>query len=100
VTRTIPLNTQTPTASAMFDVTDDALDFARVSVLFILQESNLNDATSSQAILQRFFNSARPGALGGGVTIDRAQNLTLGNGNSVDLVNFLLSTRKGVVGTS
>ncbi|KAK1826714.1 hypothetical protein QBC39DRAFT_14603 [Podospora conica] len=100
VTRTIPLNTQTPTASAMFDVTDDALDFARVSVLYILQESNLADATSSQAILQRFFNSASPGALGGGVTIDRAQNLGLGNGNSIDLVNFLITTRKGVVGAS
>lgn len=100
VTRTIPLNTQTPTASAMFDVTDDALDFARVTVLFILQQSNLGDATSSQAILQRFFNSASPGALGGGVTIDRAQNLTLGDGNSVDLVNFRISTRKGIVGTS
>lgn len=100
VTRTIPLNTQTPTASTIFDVTDDALDFARVTVLFILQQSNLGDATSSQAILQRFFNSASPGALGGGVTIDRAQNLTLGDGNSVDLVNFRISTRKGIVGTS
>ena len=100
VTRTIPLNTQTPTASAIFQVTDDALDFARVSVLFILQENNLNDAMSSQAILQRFFNSASPGALGGGVTIERAQNLTLGNGNSVDLVNFLISTKSGVVGAS
>jgi len=85
--------TPAPSPSASFVVSEEVLDFARVAVLFILQEESLNDAKTGQATLQQFFNTAGQGRAGGGVSIDRARNVTLGNGNSIDLVDFTLDTR-------
>ncbi|KAK1758527.1 hypothetical protein QBC47DRAFT_144275 [Echria macrotheca] len=104
VTTTMPMGTATavvpapPPSSSLFAVNDQVLDFARVAVLYILQEETLNDAKTAQSILQRFFNSAAPGS--GGVSIDRARNVTLGNSNTIDLVDFLIMTKDdGKVGT-
>lgn len=94
ITTTMPMGTGSavaPAPSATFRVDDEVLDFARVAILYILQEENLNDAKNGQAVLQRFFNSAS--ASGGGVTVETARNVTLGNGNSIDLVDFLVDTR-------
>ncbi|KAK3943188.1 hypothetical protein QBC46DRAFT_422431 [Diplogelasinospora grovesii] len=84
----------TGTTAAAFTVTEQVLDFARVAVLFILQEETLDNAKTAQATLQRFFSSASPGSSlsPDGVSIDAARNVTLGNGNSVDLVRFTVKT--------
>jgi len=76
---------------ASFVVTDEVRDFARVAVLYVLQEETLNDAKTGQATLQQFFNSATPAR--GGVSVERARNVTLGNGNSIDLVDFAIDTK-------
>ncbi|KAK0633617.1 hypothetical protein B0T14DRAFT_416558 [Immersiella caudata] len=83
--------TPVPAPSASFIVSEEVLDFARVAVLFILQEENLNDAKTGQATLQQFFTSANQER--GGVSVERARNVTLGNGNSVDLVDFTIDTK-------
>jgi len=82
----------TPLPSAAFIVSPEVLDFARVAVLYILQEENLNDAKTGQATLQQFFTSAAQGR-SGSVSVERARNVTLGNGNSIDLVDFLVDTK-------
>ncbi|KAF7533311.1 hypothetical protein G7054_g7164 [Neopestalotiopsis clavispora] len=75
-------------ATSTFSVSDQALDFARVAVLFILQSETVQDAVTAQSSLQKFFTSA---ASTDGVTIDQARNLTVGGTNTVDLVNFAVS---------
>jgi hypothetical protein len=82
------------TPSATFTVTENALDFARIAVLFILQLESLETAETAQGALQQFFTEASQGSPTGdaGVSIDQARNITLGNGNSVDLVQFLVDT--------
>lgn len=81
-------------ASAMFKVTEDVLDFARVAVLFILQQDTLENAELAQSDLQRFFTQASASSLtnGKGVSVDKATNLTLGNSNSINLVQFQVNT--------
>ncbi|KAK5654358.1 hypothetical protein OQA88_7267 [Cercophora sp. LCS_1] len=100
VTTTMSMGTFTPVVpapSVSFRVTDEVLDFARVAVLFILQEETINDAKNGQVTLQRFFNTASPGSTG--VSVEAARNVTLGNGNTVDLVDFRVDTRNdGVIG--
>lgn len=75
-------------ATSTFSVSDQALDFARVAVLFILQSETVQDAVTAQSTLQKFFTSA---GSTDGVTIEQAQNLTVGGTNTVDLVNFLVN---------
>lgn len=83
-----------------FTVAEKTLDFARVVVLFVLQETTLDAAESAQVTLQRFFADAggARGNGGGGVDIDSARNVTLGDGNSVDLVNLVVHTASGARG--
>jgi hypothetical protein len=83
-----PTSTSTPASSSsspnptdLFNITESVLDFARVAVLFILQQESIDYAVDAQGSLQEFFqvdsflNAA-------------ASNVSLGNGNSVDLVAF------------
>ncbi len=88
--------------SATFTVTEDVLDFARVAVLFILQQESLTSAKSAQSTLQRFFTVASEGSLqdGPGVTIQDARNLTLANGNSINLVSFQVNTANTLRGVN
>ncbi|KAF6836983.1 hypothetical protein CPLU01_03347 [Colletotrichum plurivorum] len=87
-----------PAPAPTFTVTEETLDFARVSVLLILQKQNLMAATTAQTVLQRFFTAANQGSRqqNGGVPISQALNVTLGGGNSVDLVHFLINLPGGV----
>ncbi|KAF9871512.1 hypothetical protein CkaCkLH20_10923 [Colletotrichum karsti] len=91
-----------PSPTPMFTVTEETLDFARVSVLLILQRQSLMAATTAQTVLQRFFTQAGQGTrmANGGVPISQALNVTLGGGNSVDLVHFLITIPGGVVGSN
>jgi len=68
------------------------LDFARVAVLFVLQDSGqLNDAVSAQEELQSYFST---GADSSGNTLD-ANNVTLQNGYTADLVQYHLTAPDG-----
>lgn len=88
--------------TATFTVTEDVLDFARVAVLYILQEESLANAETAQTALQKFFSSASDGARSGGtgVTIEEARNLTLSNGNSVNLETFEVRVATGLSGSA
>ncbi|KAK3693786.1 hypothetical protein B0T22DRAFT_496441 [Podospora appendiculata] len=101
MTTTMTLTSGTPAATASFTVTEEVLDFARVAVLFILQEESLSDAETAQSTLQRFFTSASSGSSStssNSVNVETAQNVTLGNGNSIDLVGYgIMAGRSGMV---
>ncbi|TDZ54733.1 hypothetical protein CTRI78_v006071 [Colletotrichum trifolii] len=94
--------TSAPTPAPTFTVTEETLDFARVAVLLILQKQNLMAATTAQTVLQRFFTTADQGSRqqNGGVTLTQALNVTLGGGNSVDLVHFLVSVPGGITNSN
>lgn len=95
-----PASTTTGSASTSFKVTEQVLDFARVAVLFILQEDSLADAEAAQNVLQTLFTKASAGTVSGGnsVSIDQARNVTLGNGNSADLIHFRVDSGDNLVG--
>ncbi|KAK3996502.1 hypothetical protein QBC44DRAFT_149308 [Cladorrhinum sp. PSN332] len=97
VTATMSMSSGVAVPRPTFGVTEEVLDFARVAVLFILQESQLSDAERAQVSLQRFFTNA---AGVNGQTVESARNITLGGGKSVDLVDFTVDagSRRGVVG--
>lgn len=100
-TRTITTTINTaPTPTATFTVTEETLDFARVAVLFILQEETLDNAETAQGALQNFFSSASAGKIrsGYGVSTGQAMNITLGNGNSVDLIRRAVDTGGAIIG--
>lgn len=90
-----PTNYRQNTPTPSFSVNEEVLDFARVAVLFILQEDGIDEASRAQSVLQRFFTqanrSSRPSA-------DQAMNVDLGNGNAIDLVNFRIDAGTGVMG--
>ncbi|RFU25508.1 hypothetical protein B7463_g10834, partial [Scytalidium lignicola] len=90
-TATTPANATPASAiptpsSTNFIITPEVLDFARVAVLFILQQENLDSAVTAQGSLQHFFSQE-------GVTNSAASNITVGNGNVVNLsgLNLMIS---------
>lgn len=87
---TVPPSATNP--SSTFTVTNDVLDFARVGVLFVLQQDSVADASTAQTALQSFLSSSS-------ATIASASNVTLGTGNSIDLVNFRVDAGTGLVGS-
>ena len=100
VKTTMSVTSVAPSPTTAFAITDEVLDFARVAVLFVLQEENLAAAKTSQSMLQQFFNAADL-ATGNsnGVSAEAARTVTLGNGNSIDLVDFVITTNgNGKVG--
>lgn len=99
VASSTPTSTPVSTASIVppvipaFTVTEQVLDFARVGVLFVLQQDSLDEATIAQTNLQSFFSS---GAMG--LTMAAAANVSLSHGNSIDLINFRVDAGTGLVG--
>ncbi|ORY67672.1 uncharacterized protein BCR38DRAFT_456364 [Pseudomassariella vexata] len=69
-------------STSTFAATEQALDFARVAVLFVLQEESLEGASNAQITLQKLFSTAG--------SINDARNVTIGGDNTIDLVNFLV----------
>ncbi|KAI1427450.1 hypothetical protein F5Y12DRAFT_712258 [Xylaria sp. FL1777] len=94
-TPTSSSTTTTPTAqpTGAFTVTDNVVDFARVAVLFVLQEKSVDQASTAQSLLQKFFNDADSDT-----TADQARNITIGDSNSVDLVDLFVDVGAGRVG--
>ncbi|KAI0487613.1 hypothetical protein F4859DRAFT_525699 [Xylaria cf. heliscus] len=88
-------STTTPTAQPTggFTVDDVVVDFARIVVLFVLQEKSVDQASTAQNLLQKFFSSADSST-----TADQARNITIGNSNSVDLVDLFVDVGAGRVG--
>lgn len=90
-----PTNYEQNTPTRSFSVNEEVLDFARVAVLFILQEDGVAEASRAQSVLQRFFaqsdEDSRPSA-------EQASSVDLGNGNAIDLVNFRIDAGTGVMG--
>lgn len=73
-----------------FKSTDRILDFARVAVLYVLQQQNLDAATKAQEELQKFFQKTQTGDAKHGtlVTEKDAANITIGGLNSINLVKL------------
>jgi hypothetical protein len=102
VTTTMTVTSGAATPTSTFAISEEVLDFARVAVLYILQEDSLSDAEAAQMTLQRFFSSGSgsSSSSGGGVSVEAARNVTVGDGRSVDLVDFVvhMGGSKGRVG--
>jgi len=77
--------------TAAFAITEEVLDFARVAVLYVLQQEQLDNAVSAQTALQKFFSAES-------FTNRAAMNVSLGNSNSVNLVTFAVDVGNGTVG--
>jgi hypothetical protein len=73
------------------------LDFARVAVLYILQEESTDDAQTAQNDLQSFFTDADSSS---GKTQSEASSLKIGGDNTIDLVNYSINVGNGTVGGS
>lgn len=90
-----PTNYSLDAPMKSFSVNEEVLDFARVAVLFVLQEDGINEASRAQSVLQRFFTESDGKS---GPSADEAMNIDLGNGNAIDLVNFRIDAGTGVMG--
>ncbi|KAI5464518.1 hypothetical protein BGZ63DRAFT_350217 [Mariannaea sp. PMI_226] len=84
-----------PTPTSTFTVTEEVLDFARVAVLYVLQQESQDGAESAQTNLQAFFKEA-DGSYG--ATEEDALSLKIGGDNTVDLVHFTINLGAGTVG--
>ncbi|KAG6106298.1 hypothetical protein E4U13_007508 [Claviceps humidiphila] len=88
-----------PTTSA-FLVTEEKADFARVAMLYILQEGSVEKAISAQGELQQLFSrvSRSKKERGMEVSILEASNLDLGSGYNINMVDLTVNVGKGAVG--
>jgi hypothetical protein len=77
-----------PAETENFIVTQEVLDFARVAVLYVLQQKQLDNAASAQTAIQSFFDTTA-------FTNRAAMNVSLGNGNSINLFGFSLDLGDG-----
>lgn len=90
-TTSASLTTSTIDPTAIFMITQEVLDFARVTVLFVLQQENLDNAVSAQGQLQKFFNQQSFENLA-------ALNVSMGAGNTINLVEFKVNLGNGTIG--
>ncbi|KAM3520833.1 hypothetical protein MY4038_009271 [Beauveria bassiana] len=83
-----------------FNVTDTVIDFCRVSVLFVLQEQDVNTAQDAQSDVQAFLTkiTASDAVNGPKITQKQASNITIGNGSSINLVDFHIDLGNGLLG--
>ena len=106
-TTTAPSSTITPSStstlvtsdadpSALFLVTEEVLDFARVAVLYVLQESGVQAASTAQTNLQKFLSDAIDTP--DGTTPTEAAGISLGEEGVVNLVEFSVDVGEGGVG--
>jgi hypothetical protein len=85
-----PTSTSTDSNSD-FTITQQVLDFARVVVLFVLQQEDIDSAVEAQSELQHVFSLDE-------LTNSAAKNLSIGGGNTVDLVEYRLNLGNGTEG--
>ncbi|CAG1993990.1 unnamed protein product [Fusarium graminearum] len=89
----VPTQTQTPTNK--FQITNEVLDFARVAVLFVLQQQDLDSAQDTQSSIDKFFAKARKDD---GVLVKEAENVSIGDKKSVDLLRYKITLGSSTVG--
>lgn len=83
--------------TATFTVTEDVLDFARVAVLYVLQEEDSESAQEAQSSIARFLARAHKDS---GVATNTAESIKLGGNNTVDLLRFRIDLGSGAIGRS
>ncbi|KAF4343864.1 hypothetical protein FBEOM_2165 [Fusarium beomiforme] len=88
-----PSQTQDPMTK--FKITNQVLDFARITVLYVLQEEDVDSAEDAQSSLEKFFAKARKEA---GVLAKEAANVSIGDKESVDLLRFKITIGSKTVG--
>jgi hypothetical protein len=88
-TSATPTTSQDPNAA--FTITQQVLDFSRVAVLFVLQQEDIDNAVTAQSELQHVFGQD-------GLSVGAARNLSIGGGNTVDLVEYRLNLGNGTEG--
>lgn len=84
-----PSTTSSSRPTPTFTVNSRVLDFARIAVLFIFQEETLDDASTAQSSLSRFFTDFNSDN-GTSTQTESPANLTIGADNTIDLVNLFL----------
>ena len=96
-----PTATGSPNAgpTTTFTVTEKVLDFARVAMLFLLQEESLDSVETAQSNLQTFFTTASENG-GTAMTANAASSVYMGRGNTINLVDFSLNIGEGPVGNT
>lgn len=89
-----------PTPTAAFTVTEEVLDFARVAVLYVLQEESIDAANTAQNDLQFFFSKVDKSKtlLGDDATQKEALSLSIGGNNVVDLLGYTIELGSGRIG--
>ncbi|KAL7621148.1 hypothetical protein AAE478_008464 [Parahypoxylon ruwenzoriense] len=86
----------TPQPTDTFVLTEEVVDFARVAVLFVFQQETLDDASTAQTSIQKFFSNVDSTQnMSSSMTIEQATNLTIGGGNTIDLVNLFVDVGNG-----
>lgn len=88
-----PSQTQDPMTK--FKITNEVLDFARIAVLYVLQEEDVESAEDAQSSLAQFFAKARKEA---GVLVKEAANVSIGDKESVDLLRYKISIGSKTIG--
>lgn len=85
-----PIPTDAPLPAFAFRMTQQVLDFARVAVLFVLQEESAQTAAGAQADLEQFFIRVSDNMDQGSnfVTKDEARTVWIGGDNIINLVDF------------
>ncbi|CAM1501711.1 Fc.00g036950.m01.CDS01 [Cosmosporella sp. VM-42] len=86
--------TSKPSGSG-FIVTEETLDFARVVILYILQEESAASAETAQTKLHRFFTNALSNE---GVEKSSATNISIGGDNKINLNAFTVNIGAGAIG--
>ncbi|KAL3419963.1 hypothetical protein PVAG01_08462 [Phlyctema vagabunda] len=86
-------STATSATASSFQVTEKILDFSRVAVLFVLQQEALDNAITAQSAIQRFFTASTS-------TSATAANISIGNGNTINLVDLSVNLGNGTVGSN
>ncbi|KAF4975438.1 hypothetical protein FZEAL_7786 [Fusarium zealandicum] len=81
--------------TATFSVTEEVVDFARVAVLYVLQEQDLDSAKDAQDVLGRFLTKAGKDS---GVTTKVAESIKIGEDSTVDMRRYKIDLGSGAVG--
>ncbi|KAF4457288.1 hypothetical protein F53441_762 [Fusarium austroafricanum] len=90
---TNPSQTQDPMAK--FKITNEVLDFARVAVLYVLQQEDVNSAEDAQSSLQKFLTKARKEE---GVLAKEAASVSIGDKETVDFLRYRISIGSKTIG--
>lgn len=92
--------TGTAPVTSAFVLTEEKVDFARIAMLYILQEESVDKAISAQGVLQQLFSRMTRSKTqrGNEVSLREASNVDLGSANSINLVDLTVNVGKGPIG--